>query len=237
MKKLFIFSLIFIACLPQVFAQNTHGVDQPGSYFPTSWSPIRHYEALSVGFGSGNKLFLGGRESSGNITWNAYPGDNTNWGGRYMINSLIASQLKFESWNGSMIFQISSASQSNFSAGDLVTWDNVFRLTQSKEAFFYGPVHAPEVRVQLQSWWDVVFEPGYRPLSLYEIEKYIQVNNRLPGYPSTAQVVNDGLNLGSIVSLHQKTVEELTLHAIDQQKQIDELKAEIMELKKMISTK
>jgi hypothetical protein len=53
----------------------------------------------------------------------------------------------------------------------------------------------------------------------------------LPGIPSAAEVEQDGISIGEMqVKLLQK-VEELTLYLIQQENTIQELKAEIQELK------
>ncbi len=49
----------------------------------------------------------------------------------------------------------------------------------------------------------------------------------MPEIPSAKQIQADGLDLAEMNLLLLKKVEEMTLHMIDQQKQILEMKAEI----------
>jgi len=65
----------------------------------------------------------------------------------------------------------------------------------------------------------------YKKLSLYEIDEFVKKHHHLPGIKSASQYNSIGtLNLGELnVKLLEK-VEELTLHTISQQKEIDHLK-------------
>ncbi|MDX2188023.1 MAG: hypothetical protein SFV32_13900 [Opitutaceae bacterium] len=95
-----------------------------------------------------------------------------------------------------------------------------------------GSVRAKEVIVEAAGWPDYVFEEGYQRLSLSEIEKHLAEFRHLPGIPSSAEVAKKGVSIGEMqVKLLQK-LEEMTLHMIDLQKQNDELRCEIEELKR-----
>lgn len=77
------------------------------------------------------------------------------------------------------------------------------------------------------SWADFVFEKEYRLTSLEEVEAYIVENQRLPEMPSASEVAEEGYNLHDMnVKLLQK-VEELTLHSIRQNKEIEQLRQEL----------
>jgi hypothetical protein len=73
-------------------------------------------------------------------------------------------------------------------------------------------------------WSDHVFYNDYNLLSIYEIEQFIKINKHLPGVPSADEVVANGIDLLEMNALLLEKIEELTLHMIEQQKQIDELK-------------
>ena len=49
--------------------------------------------------------------------------------------------------------------------------------------------------------------------------------------PTAEQVCTDGLDLGEVVTLQMKKIEELTLYAIDAKKENELLKKEIAEIK------
>jgi hypothetical protein len=89
-----------------------------------------------------------------------------------------------------------------------------------------GKICAKEVRVTLSGWPDFVFTKDYSLMSLQAIEQYIKTNQHLPDIPNATEVEENGIQLGEMNALLLKKIEELTLHLIDLQKQIDELKAE-----------
>lgn len=99
--------------------------------------------------------------------------------------------------------------------------------------FVRGGILAEEVRVRLQAdWADYVFDNDYKLMPLNEVEQYITENGHLPNMPSAEQVKEEGLELGNIVKLQQEKIEELTLHLIEQEKEMKELKAQVQELLK-----
>ncbi len=70
---------------------------------------------------------------------------------------------------------------------------------------------------------DYVFEKEYKLMSLPELETYINKNKHLPEIPSANEVIEKGIDVGEMNTLLLKKVEELTLHVIDLQKQINKL--------------
>ncbi len=88
-----------------------------------------------------------------------------------------------------------------------------------------GNIRANEVMIMhLDDWYDCVFEDDYELPSLADIEVYVKQNKHLPGIPSEEEVMQEGINLGEMNAILLKKVEELTLHLIKQQKEIDALK-------------
>ncbi|MFD1257977.1 hypothetical protein ACFQ3S_14305 [Mucilaginibacter terrae] len=84
------------------------------------------------------------------------------------------------------------------------------------------------------SWADFVFSTSYRLPRLDVVEQFIISNHRLPEMPSAEEVNNTGYSLHDMnVKLLQK-VEELTLYMIEQQKQIEQLKSDLMQQKALI---
>jgi|GEM_PF-4713290 len=94
-----------------------------------------------------------------------------------------------------------------------------------------GRISSSEVLVQTSVWADYVFKKGYQLKSLNEVESFIQTNGHLPNTPSQEEVVAKGINVSEMTNLQQEKIEELFLHTIEQQKQIELLKAEIELLK------
>lgn len=88
-----------------------------------------------------------------------------------------------------------------------------------------GILRAREIIVDADpNWPDYVFEKDYSLLSLNETEKFILENGHLPGIPSVQTIQETGIDLGEMNRLLLEKIEELTLHVIQQQKEIDNLK-------------
>lgn len=94
-----------------------------------------------------------------------------------------------------------------------------------------GTIHAKEVKVDLQSWPDYVFENEYKLNSLEEIEKHIKDKGHLPNIPSAKEVIENGVSLGEMDRKLLEKIEELTLYSIEQNKQIKTLQEENKVLK------
>lgn len=88
-----------------------------------------------------------------------------------------------------------------------------------------GVVCAKMSVLDIDSWPDFVFGNNYKLMNLYELEQYINTNQHLPDVPAAQEVSANGIDLGEMNAILLQKVEELTLHIIELQKQIDELKA------------
>ncbi len=85
--------------------------------------------------------------------------------------------------------------------------------------------HYPtEVRVKTGVFPDYVFQSNYELMNLYDLKKYITKYKHLPNIPTAAEVAQSGIDVGEMNRLLVEKVEELTLHLISLQEQIDELK-------------
>ncbi|MFV8351754.1 hypothetical protein [Flavobacterium sp. XS2P14] len=105
-----------------------------------------------------------------------------------------------------------------------------------------GKIHAQEVRVDLQGACapDYVFQKYYTGKSdlksdytmptLAEIESFTKKNHHLPNVPSAQEAQQNGVSLGQMSNVLLQKVEELTLYAIEQNKVIEELKAQVTAL-------
>ncbi|MEH6309215.1 hypothetical protein RYH73_26425 [Olivibacter sp. CPCC 100613] len=65
---------------------------------------------------------------------------------------------------------------------------------------------------------DYVFEPDYELQPLTEVERYVKEHKHLPEIPSAKTIGKEGLDLAEMNLLLLKKVEELTLHAIANEK-------------------
>jgi hypothetical protein len=98
--------------------------------------------------------------------------------------------------------------------------------------------------ISLASWSDFVFNKDYKLPSLKETESFIKQNGHLPNIPSEKEVKEKGYNLHEMNTKFLQTIEELTLHAIAQEKtiaaqtsEIEKMKQELESIKKMLLNK
>jgi trimeric autotransporter adhesin len=85
------------------------------------------------------------------------------------------------------------------------------------------------------NWADHVFEPGYRLQSISEVDAFIKNNKHLPGVPSAAAMVSNGLDVAVMDAKLLEKIEELTLYVIELNKRMQQVEKENKELKKAIS--
>ena len=84
----------------------------------------------------------------------------------------------------------------------------------------------------ISSWSDFVFSKNYNLPTISEVATFIQANNHLPDVPSAKQVAEEGYYKHDMNKILLQKIEELTLYTIQQQKEIDSLKAQLQESKK-----
>ncbi|HZP59195.1 MAG TPA: hypothetical protein VFB27_02645 [Opitutaceae bacterium] len=95
-----------------------------------------------------------------------------------------------------------------------------------------GSVHATSFISATNTYADFVFKPDYKLAPLNEVEATIKKDGHLPGIPSEEEAKAHGIDLAQMqVRLLQK-IEELTLHQIEQEKELKAQSKEIENLKK-----
>jgi hypothetical protein len=82
------------------------------------------------------------------------------------------------------------------------------------------------------SWADFVFSKDYSLPEISEVAAFIQKNNHLPDVPSAKQVGEEGYSQHDMNKILLQKIEELTLYTIQQQKEIETLKAQLQESNK-----
>ncbi|WP_343567593.1 hypothetical protein [Sphingobacterium sp.] len=98
-----------------------------------------------------------------------------------------------------------------------------------------GNILAKEIKVKTDiTVPDYVFEPDYELNSLAYIADYVKTNKHLPEIPSAKEIKKDGLDLAEMNLLLLKKVEELTLHAIENEKKRSELEAKVSKLEQLL---
>ena len=78
--------------------------------------------------------------------------------------------------------------------------------------------------LNVADWQDHVFGEDYQLMPLKDVEAYVATHRHLPGIPSEAEVKADGFDMAEMQAALLGKIEELVLHAIRQQKEIDSLR-------------
>ena len=116
-----------------------------------------------------------------------------------------------------------SSPQSKLAVNGKITAEEVEVITN---------VAAAEFKVKDTAWSDFVFDNNYNLPSLDTVETFIKENKHLPDIPSAKVVDENGLSMAEMMKKQMQKIEELTLYVIEQNKEIQELKEELAELKK-----
>ena len=87
-----------------------------------------------------------------------------------------------------------------------------------------GQMYARAVRVTVNNFPDYVFDSCYTLMSLDCVDSYIQANHHLPNVPSASEAEANGIDVAEMNKILLMKVEELTLHLIELNKEIEELK-------------
>lgn len=93
-----------------------------------------------------------------------------------------------------------------------------------------GLLRSRQIKIDLDSWADYVFEENYALMPLNELGEFVRKEGHLPNIPSEAELKESGLDVAEMNRLLMEKVEELTLYLIQmeeknaaQQAQIDAL--------------
>jgi hypothetical protein len=82
-------------------------------------------------------------------------------------------------------------------------------------------IRTERIRVDVANangWADYVFEEDYELMPTEELESFIKKHKHLPGVPSAADVVRDGIDLAEMNKILLEKIEELTLRVIELEK-------------------
>jgi hypothetical protein len=100
-----------------------------------------------------------------------------------------------------------------------------------------GIVSSDFAIAEITAWPDYVFKNDYDLASLEKVEEHILTKGHLPTMPSALEIESNGFTMKDMTQRTVKTIEELTLHTIAQEKQIDALMDRLMRLEQMLENK
>lgn len=176
--------------------------------------------ATAIGYGAfvgvSNGFVLGDTSSTNVGIGTAYPNQRLTIRGN--MNFLTASSLRFDN---SPFLDI-----------------NPNRLALGGEKGEFPVEITSSLRYKVASenqWADYVFAPAFRKLPLKDVAAFIQQNGHLPGIPSAKEVVQNGVDAAQMDAKLLAQIEQLTLHAIEQKTENEQLKAENKALKDQFS--
>lgn len=171
------------------------------------------------------------------ISWGAYFDGATNqWMRSYTGLPLVSLQL---STSGDFAIKTDPTSSGS------PNWATRFYVNESgnvgigttsptEKLHVVGKIRATSYISDTLIYADFVFDPDYELPSLSSVKAHIEEHGHLPDIPSEAEAMEQGIDLGVMqVRLLQK-IEELTLHQIRQQEEIDELKIENRDLRSVL---
>ena len=165
-------------------------------------------------------------------------GANVGW----LSSSGEASLAKTAITVGNEGFSFLTASSQQVAIDSPVTLNEIMRININGNTSLQGKFEAKEIKVTLTPTADFVFEENYDLPNLEEVAKHIKEKKHLPEIASAKVMEKEGVNVGEFqIKLLQK-IEELTLYAIkqerqlkDQQEKIQKLQGENSDLKNAVS--
>lgn len=118
------------------------------------------------------------------------------------------------------------ANQTETPDQQVMTWQyngnvGIGTTTPAERLSVNGNIRSKEVKVEASNWPDYVFLPDYKLPTLTQIAEQIKIKGHLPDMPSAKEVDTNGIALGEMNKLLLKKVEELTLHLIEKEKQLE----------------
>jgi hypothetical protein len=194
------------------------GTASPGAKLDVIGGAIR---TDSNGYTSNN---VGGTGTAAYCPGGIYTGGGTNW----IYGHTLIGQAP-SNGSGHEFFADGSA---HLGMGGNV---GIGTMNPTQKLSVNGTIRAKEVIVDT-GWSDYVFAPNYVLAPLSEVEEHIKAHHTLPGVPSASEVADHGLSVGDMQAKLLAKIEELTLHQIEQAKDISVLKVENDSLRHEVET-
>ncbi|MNV23655.1 hypothetical protein D3C71_1146820 [compost metagenome] len=113
--------------------------------------------------------------------------------------------------------------------------DGMFSISNGVRKTFVveasGLTRARKIKVDADVWADYVFEDNYVLMPLSEVESFLKEHKHLPSIPSEKVMKEEGIDVAEMNVKMMEKIEELTLYLIQQNKELEQLKAELETLK------
>lgn len=97
-----------------------------------------------------------------------------------------------------------------------------------------GKIRVHEVKVETTNWPDYVFTKDYKLMPLDSLKDFIEINGHLPEMPTAQEVEANGVQLGEMINKLLKKNEELTLHLIEKNSEIESQGKRLEKLEKLL---
>lgn len=94
-----------------------------------------------------------------------------------------------------------------------------------------GITRARKIKVDADVWADYVFDENYQLMPLSEVERFLKEHKHLPSVPSEKVIKAEGIDLAEMQVKMMEKIEELTLYLIRQNKELEQVKAELETIK------
>jgi len=130
-----------------------------------------------------------------------------------MITGIHSKGLSFSTWDAQDAMVIAHGGKVGIGVGtDHTFGEGLLEVN--------GTIRSTRIVVELEGWPDYVFAPNYALKPLKDVEKFIKESGHLPDVPSAAEIEMNGLDLGELVRIQMKKIEELTLYVIELEKRL-----------------
>ncbi|GAB3701540.1 hypothetical protein GCM10027592_29790 [Spirosoma flavus] len=119
----------------------------------------------------------------------------------------------------------------------VIIGSNVARTPSGYKLFVEEGILTEKVKVAVKNtsdWSDYVFKSSYSLKPLWEVERYIQQHEHLPGIPSAKEMVEKGNDLHQTDAKLLEKIEELTLYSIEQDKKAKQQEEKLKQQQKRI---
>ncbi len=204
---------------------------------------IGSLSALSLSGESNNNVFIG-NEAGRNITTstaNTIIGANAGLNSSGSGNVFLGAYAGYSETSSNRLYVDNSNTTTPLIYGKFDTNQVGINTTNIPSDFAFaikGKMITEEVKVALNpssSWPDFVFNEKYSLPSLKAVEKHIKEKGHLQNIPSAEEVSENGFFLGDMNAKLLLKIEELTLYAIQHQKELELEKEKNMELENRLN--